>query len=402
MQYFIEQASTHREAEAKVRQKYGDRARIMSHKTVRMGGFLGLFSREGVEVTGYFSDEPVRREPPKRSVDVEEEKKKILGTVKNDKTIETVLKELQELRETLAGEDRAARAAPPVQQNHPTIERIIELLRHNEFVPEYIDAMVARVRNEFSFEQLEDFELVERQVVRWIGDSITLLPFDTKHKPKIMVLVGPTGVGKTTSIAKLAAIYGIQGVNGIISDVRVITIDNYRIGAKEQIETYGHIMNIPVTCVETFDELRKQVALYRDVDVIFIDTVGKSPRDFANLGKMNSLLQGCGGAGEVHLALSATTKTSDLQQIVRQFESFGTAAAVITKLDETTRVGNVISVLHQNRKPISFITDGQGVPQDIEPASIPRLLINLEGFTVDREDIEQRFAESRATENQSG
>ncbi len=402
MQYFIEQAATHREAEAKVRQKYGERARIMSHKSVRIGGFLGLFSKEGVEVTGYFSDEPVRREAPKRNTDVEEEKKKILGSVKNDKTMEMVLKELQELRESLRGEERPARGAAAPAQNHPTIDRIAELLRHNEFIPEYVEEMVNRIRSEFSIDQLDDFDHVERQVVRWIGETIRLSPFEVKQRPKIMVLVGPTGVGKTTSIAKLAAIYGIQGVDGVISDVRVITIDNYRIGAKEQIETYGHIMNIPVTCVETFDELRKQVALYRDVDAVFVDTVGKSPRDFANLGKMNSLLQGCGGAAEIHLALSATTKTSDLQQILRQFETFGTEAVVITKLDETTRVGNVISVLHQNRKPISFITDGQGVPQDIEPASIPRLLINLEGFSVDREDIEQRFAQSRATENHSG
>ncbi len=399
MQYFIEQATSHREAEAKVRRKYGERARIMSHKSVRVGGFLGLFTREGVEVTGYFSDEPVRREPPRRSADVEDEKKKILGSVKNDKTLEMVLKELRDLRETLNSEERTVRAPTVAAQNHPSVDRIIELLRHNEFVHEYIENITARIRSELSFEQLEDFELVERHVVRWIGETIQLHEFQTKQKPKIMILVGPTGVGKTTSIAKLAAIYGVQGVNGIINDVRVITIDNYRIGAKEQIETYGHIMNIPVTCVETFDELRKQIALYRDVDVVFVDTVGKSPRDFANLGKMNSLLEGCGGASEVHLALSATTKTSDLQQVVRQFETFGTEAVMITKLDETTRVGNVISILHQNRKPISFITDGQGVPQDIEPASIPRLLINLEGFTVDREDIEQRFAESRATES---
>jgi len=399
MQYFIEQATSHREAEAKVRRKYGERARIMSHKSVRVGGFLGLFAREGVEVTGYFSDEPVRREPPRRSADVEDEKKKILGSVKNDKTLEMVLKELRDLRETLNSEERTVRAPTVAAQNHPSVDRIIELLRHNEFVHEYIENITARIRSELSFEQLEDFELVERHVVRWIGETIQLHEFETKQKPKIMILVGPTGVGKTTSIAKLAAIYGVQGVNGIINDVRVITIDNYRIGAKEQIETYGHIMNIPVTCVETFDELRKQIALYRDVDVVFVDTVGKSPRDFANLGKMNSLLEGCGGASEVHLALSATTKTSDLQQVVRQFETFGTEAVMITKLDETTRVGNVISILHQNRKPISFITDGQGVPQDIEPASIPRLLINLEGFTVDREDIEQRFAESRATES---
>ncbi len=399
MQYFIEQATSHREAEAKVRRKYGERARIMSHKSVRVGGFLGLFTREGVEVTGYFSDEPVRREPPRRRADVEDEKKKILGSVKNDKTLEMVLKELRDLRETLNSEERTVRAPAVAAQNHPSVDRIIELLRHNEFVHEYIENITARIRSELSFEQLEDFELVERHVVRWIGETIQLHEFQTKQKPKIMILVGPTGVGKTTSIAKLAAIYGVQGVNGIINDVRVITIDNYRIGAKEQIETYGHIMNIPVTCVETFDELRKQIALYRDVDVVFVDTVGKSPRDFANLGKMNSLLEGCGGASEVHLALSATTKTSDLQQVVRQFETFGTEAVMITKLDETTRVGNVISILHQNRKPISFITDGQGVPQDIEPASIPRLLINLEGFTVDREDIEQRFAESRATES---
>jgi flagellar biosynthesis protein FlhF len=106
---------------------------------------------------------------------------------------------------------------------------------------------------------------------------------------------------------------------------------------------------------------------------------------------MNELLRACGGKTSTHLAMSATTKTSDMYELLQQFEPFNYKSVVLTKLDETTRVGNVISVLSEKQKPISFITDGQGVPQDISVASVEKLLINLEGFKIDRQRVEERF-----------
>ncbi len=151
-------------------------------------------------------------------------------------------------------------------------------------------------------------------------------------------------------------------------------------------------MRIPVSFAETRSDLEKTLDLFREMDIILIDTIGKSPNDFSKLGEMRSVLEACGSRGETHLAISATTKTSDIAEILRQFEPFNYSFVILTKLDETFRIGNIISVLDEARKPISYITDGQMVPQDIEPASISRLLMALEGFRFDREEIEKKFS----------
>ncbi|TVQ39955.1 MAG: flagellar biosynthesis protein FlhF [Spirochaetaceae bacterium] len=391
MEYFVEQAASHREAESKIRSKYGDKARIMHHKTIRTGGFLGFFTREGVEVTGYFSHEPSKPRPDaaRKNADIEEEKRKILGSVKSDKTIDMVLKELQTIKEKM---DQPQPAVTARSGDHPTLVRMQELLLHNEFTPSYIAQMIRRLRSGFSLEELEDSDRVEAQLVEWIAETIRIHEPRRTGPPDVFVLVGPTGVGKTTTIAKLAAMHGVESDGNASPRVRIITIDNYRIGAREQIETYGNIMDIPVACVDSAQEMRKQVALFQDADVVFVDTIGKSPRQFSQLGEMNEVVRACGGGAQVHLAISATTKTSDLYEVLRQFEPFGYRSIIVTKLDETTRIGNVISVLHDKQKPISYLTDGQRVPENLERATVERLLLTLEELHVNRRRIAEAFA----------
>jgi flagellar biosynthesis protein FlhF len=195
----------------------------------------------------------------------------------------------------------------------------------------------------------------------------------------VFVLVGPAGVGKTTTIAKLAAMYG--AVADPPFDVRILTIDTYRIGALQQIQKYGEIMSIPVHAVESADDMRKQLDIHSDADFIFIDTIGKSPNDFGKLAEVNQMVRSTGG--EVHLAVSATTKRSDIEEIIRQFEPFNYQAVVVTKMDETSSVGGIISAIQERQKSVSFVTDGQSVPQDIErarPDSFLRRLHNLPGI----------------------
>ncbi|MFW5783353.1 MAG: flagellar biosynthesis protein FlhF, partial [Spirochaetota bacterium] len=276
MEYFVEQAPTHREAEERVRTKYGDAARIMHHRSVRIGGFLGMFTREGVEVTGYFSREPRRQvgtdalsrpvertqaagvgsnggasatgenSPPGASGPVparggggslDEEKRKLLDVMRGgDKTLDTVLSEIRSLRDSLGGGHA---------EEHPTIAEVRLLLEQNDFSPDYVRTMTDRMRRELSVEELSDRDGVHARVVEWIGQSIRIHEPRSTGKPEILILVGPTGVGKTTTIAKLAAMYGLERSKKA-RDIRVLTIDNYRIGARQQIETYGQIMDIPV------------------------------------------------------------------------------------------------------------------------------------------------------------
>ncbi|MDR2101708.1 MAG: flagellar biosynthesis protein FlhF [Treponema sp.] len=424
MEYFTEQALTYSECLRKIHAKYGERAKILMHKNIRMGGFLGLFGREGVELTGFipnntgknFSSLTGTSGPglsnvtgstgaagslnvtgsagaPRKIADFEEEKKKIIAAAgRGDPTIQLVLKEVQTIREKI---DTNAGAAGRGEE-HPSLDRIREILDLNDFSPSYSGGILDRIKKECSLDELNNYDTLQDRVLEWIGESITLY-HEKKQRPsspRIMVLVGPTGVGKTTTIAKLAAIFGIRNAGRNPLSVRLITIDAFRIGAKAQLEAYGNIMELPVSYVHDHDELKKTIAMYSEgVDLILVDTIGNSPRDSVKLGEMKLLLDACGSRAEVHLALAATTKSGDLKEILRQFEPFDYRSVLITKLDETIRVGNVISALAERGKSISYITDGQKVPQDIKKAQVVHFLTNLEGFRVNRAKIEKRFPE---------
>ena len=151
-------------------------------------------------------------------------------------------------------------------------------------------------------------------------------------------------------------------------------------------------MGFPVSYIDNRQDLKKTIALHEEeTDLILVDTIGKSPKDSAKLGEMKELLDACGSRAEIHLVLSASTKTSDIEEMLRQFEPFNYRSVVLTKLDETGHVGNVISALAERGKAVSWITDGQKVPNDIKKASVVRFLTNLDEFKVDRDTIEKLF-----------
>jgi len=387
MQYLVEQGSSHREVLEKVRARYGESAQVLSHRTVRSGGFMGLFAREGVEITFYLKDDAVR-EGEKKKADIEEEKRKLLDRVSQERAIQEVLSEVRSLKVSI--EESAARPVP-ADGEHPTLAALDAILADNDFSSWYRAELLARARSEFSLDALDDYEAVEESILEWIGDTVRVPAAPRPVKPRVLVLVGPTGVGKTTTIAKLAALHSL-GIGGLpAGTVRMLTIDSYRIGAVEQIEKYAGIMRVPVSVVETAQDLRQTIAMYWETDLILVDTIGKSPRDAVRLAEMQQILDACGPSAEVYLSVAATTKTQDMLDIFRQFEPFRYRGVVVTKMDETGRVGNVLSALAETDKAVAWVTDGQKVPQDISPAHPLRFLMNLEGFRPNRPKLEARY-----------
>jgi len=195
-----------------------------------------------------------------------------------------------------------------------------------------------------------------------------------KGKKKVFVLVGPTGVGKTTTVTKIAA----AAIRDKI-DVELITIDGYRIGAKYQLEKYAEIMNAPMSSVEDKLELQKLISL-STADLILIDTIGRSQTDELNLVKMKQMLDIKYAEFDFNLAISATTKPREVERIFKSFDIFDYKNVIITKMDESDIIGSIISAAHNRNKGIIFYTNGQRVPNDIEKATNFNILSKIKGF----------------------
>ncbi len=177
----------------------------------------------------------------------------------------------------------------------------------------------------------------------------------------IIALIGPTGVGKTTTIAKLAAKFMLKhGSN----QLALITTDNYRIGAYEQLNTYGRILDVPVRVAANAEELRNFINNFADRRLILIDTAGMNQRDMKLVEQINTLQQN-ELAIKSYLVMSAATEYKAMNAIIKAFALFSPQASILTKLDEAVTIGSAISSIIEHNLPLSFITDGQQVPEDI-------------------------------------
>lgn len=211
------------------------------------------------------------------------------------------------------------------------------------------------------------------EVSRWrnqLIDQLQVRPpaIDKAKKPVILVLTGPTGVGKTTTSAKIAAWYKLREN----CKVALLSMDCYRIGATDQIRTYARIMQIPCEIVLRKNDLRKAVGRQRDCDLIIIDTAGKSPYDAAHINELSSWLSDIDGI-ETQLVLSATTKKEDLKYIIEAYAALGATGLILTKLDETRAYASLCQQIAGVEIPISYVATGQKVPEDFYVASKPFL-----------------------------
>jgi len=230
--------------------------------------------------------------------------------------------------------------------------------------------LIDRVRGEVAGGELDDPVLLKARLARTIEDEIDVCgPIQiTPGSHRLVALIGPTGVGKTTTIAKLAANLRLREKRR----VGLITVDTYRIAAVEQLRTYADIIDLPMEVVATPREMREAVARLSNLDLILMDTAGRSPRDEVRIQELRSMLAEA-NADEVHLVLSSVASPAGLVKAARHFAKVGTTSLVLTKLDEATGLGNLLPLLRSCKLPLSYVTNGQNVPDDIEPANRARL-----------------------------
>lgn len=211
---------------------------------------------------------------------------------------------------------------------------------------------------------------VNARVIDAIADYIhTSGPLKlVKGRCKVVAFVGPTGVGKTTTIAKIAAHHSLIEN----AKVALVTQDTYRIAAVEQIKTYGDIMGIPVDVAYSPAEMESIIESHRDKDLVLVDTTGRSPKNTKMLYELRRVLDAA-QPEETHLVLAANVRLFDALDIVDRYRVVGFDKLIFTKLDETNMLGGILSVIQRSGCPVSYVTTGQNVPEDIEVCDSRRL-----------------------------
>lgn len=382
--------------------QYGSNYEIRNYTHVPIGGFLGMFQKTGVKAF-YEVNNNYSNAAKTSSNNFESTKQQILNqsginadalksTILIEKRLDQMQKNIEEKMEVIAQNTNMA-------ARHKSIEKIEDLLQENDFTLSYINSITSKMAEEFSIAELDDFDFVQKKVVDWIGYSIKLAPKIVHYRlPHVTVLVGPTGIGKTTTIAKFLSrmILDASHEQRPRPNIRLITIDRVRVGAIEQLARYAELLKVPIDKAEYVEDVKQLYEQYKNsVDEILIDTSGFSQNDYENIAVMRKILDVPNLNPDVYLCVDASTKASDIRKVVQNFEQFNYESVIVTKCDETEAYGNVISVLAEKGKKISYITDGQKVPNDFHRPSVVDFLIRLKGFSIDRVHIDDLFAEDK-------
>ncbi len=389
------QANTETEAIMLAKEELGKDAIVMNIKTISPKGIYRLFRKTLVEITAAIDDNityknekaapvkaaPVRKqnfpdiiyddEPDKRISDRERGKE--------SSAIEEKLNNLQSLIEKQMVEkedsDKSGEKNKEVNKNLAGIQLIYNQLIVNEVDEKYANQIISEIEGTLKKDASMDNILssIYQKIVLKLGQPKTI---NIKNNgPKFIFFIGPTGVGKTTTIAKIASKYKVEEK----AKVAFLTADTYRIAAVEQLRTYANILGIPLKVVYNVDEIEQSRKEFADFDVVFVDTAGRSHKNKQQRDEIEELIKAVPeNEREIYLVLSATTKYRDLMAITEAYAEITGYSLIFTKLDETGTVGNIFNIRMLTNAPLSYATFGQDVPDDIDridPQSIAKQLL---------------------------
>ena len=269
-----------------------------------------------------------------------------------------------------------ANAAIPTGEMPAPLFALYAKLMDNDVPADLADKLVGSVRDRLDSIELKDPLIVRQALLREIESTIrtrseSLVNIDhhsSTGRPRVIALVGPTGVGKTTTVAKLAATYKLR--HG--KKVGLITSDTYRIAAVEQLRTYAGIIGLPLKVANSPDELARAIVELGDCDIVVVDTAGRSQNDARRLDELAEFTKAA-RPDETHLVLSTTVGDNVLRKTAERFKALGPDRCILTKLDEAVTTGPIAGLSDRIGLPLSFITVGQEVPDDLEPARADRL-----------------------------
>jgi flagellar biosynthesis protein FlhF len=266
------------------------------------------------------------------------------------------------------------RAIEPKRSPGTVEDSYLQTILSSGLSPEFVHGLVGEIKNLRKESRGRSLDKAYQGILRWkIMEAVEVLE-PKMEEMRVWAFVGPTGVGKTTTLAKLAAHFHLR----FNKKITLVTIDTYRIGAIEQLKTYARILRLPFEIASDSETLKKIIDQHQNQDLLLIDTAGRNPYRGEQLEEMKTILS-ADPRVENHLVVSATTKDADLSAIVEQFSALPIRSYIFTKIDETAEYTSLFNQLVRYKRPLSYLTNGQKVPEDIELASKARvasLLLN--------------------------
>jgi len=387
-------ASNTQEAILKVKMDLGSEALIINTRKVRKKGLKGLFSKPMIEVLAAVDEYSVPRDSnagtqngianntngsqavlSKNAINSDEKEEKIANLENKILSIEETVRKLSSQVKT----EGPSAAKKDVADHKSQVSRIADIfysnLTKNEVDPDIarklIDTAIAMAPAE---KGVNDIAVRLYTIITDILGRPDTIKTNKEGKPTVVVFVGPTGVGKTTTLAKIAANF-LLAQN---KTVGLITADTYRIAAVEQLKTYAEILGIPVSVVYTASEIKDAINQHADKDLVLIDTAGRSHKNKTQVEELKELIR-ASNADEIYLVLSATTSTRNCRDIIESYSFLKDYKLIFTKTDETPVYGLMLNIRYMTGKSLSYITTGQSVPDDIETANIEKITKNLIG-----------------------
>lgn len=352
-----------------VKKELGTEALIIETREVKKKGIARLFSAPVVEVTAALEEE---KPEITKTQNVAINKEYAPSSTSKQTSEITLLKEMiEELKketalQSLKNDSKATDSIEP-------ISTIRSKLINTGMSYEAADSILMElIYQGVDLRSAQSIDVGIRQALKKV---IKVGVPQQNKKPYIIFLVGTTGVGKTTTLGKLAAKYHL--VNNL--KVGLITIDTYRIAAVEQLKTYAEIINIPIEVAFSAEDYAKSLKRYADMDIILVDTAGRSQNNMIQVGEIRDFLADQ-MPDEMHLVISATTKLEDCSSILAAFLPLGVTHIIYSKADETLSHGALLDIMQMSNLPISYIADGQRVPEDLALAEMDNIVeMILEG-----------------------
>ena len=380
------QAETETEAIMMAKEEMGKDAVVLNIKTTKQKGFKRLFKKDIVEVTAALEEKRTTANIPIAEIKKEQEVASVKEESKKSSAIEEKLNNLQSMIETKlntqAEDNNIPETSEPAEKNvnFAFLRLVYSQLLDNEVDEKYANMIIGEIESALKKESNIDSILsgIYQKIILKLGQPEPIELVD--NKTKLVFLVGPTGVGKTTTIAKLASEFKLNKK----AKVGMITSDTYRIAAVEQLRTYASILDIPLQVVFTLEEMNSAVKQFAGYDIVFVDTAGRSHKNAEQCDELFHLIKDMDIDSdeiekEIYLVLSTATKYKDLLKITDTYDNLSGYKLIFTKVDETSAIGNILNIKLKTKAPLSYITGGQAVPDDISVVDMQKIAKQLLG-----------------------